>query len=172
MIKFPWIAIAAMALVIVISNILVKFPINNWLTWGALSYPFAFLVTDVTNRRYGAGTARRVVYFGFAVGVLASLYFADTRIALASGSAFLFAQLVDVSLFDWLRDRIWWVAPLISSVVSTILDTYMFFALAFSGSGDPWVQWAMGDLGVKLAMALVSLIPYAAFVRQKKSLIQ
>ncbi len=161
-------AIAAMAFVIVISNILVKIPINDWLTWGALSYPIAFLVTDLTNRYYGASKARIVVYAGFAVGVMASLYFADPRIALASGSAFLVAQLCDVSVFDKLRQKQWWVAPFASSVLGTVLDTFLFFGLAFAGTGNPWLQWATGDLGVKWAVALVALIPYSIFVGRSK----
>ena len=153
-------AVLAMAVIIVASNILVEIPINDWLTWGALTYPLAFLVTDVTNRLYGASAARKVVFFGFAVGVVASLYFATPRIAIASGSAFLVAQLFDVSVFNWLRDRVWWLAPLVSSVLGGILDTFLFFGLAFGGSGDPWLTWATGDLGVKWLVALVALGPY------------
>ena len=152
-----------MAVVIIASNILVSIPINDWLVWGALTYPLAFLVTDLTNRHFGAKSARTVVYAGFAIGVAASLYFADPRIALASGTAFLVAQLCDVTVFDKLRAGIWWIAPLVSSALSTILDTGLFFGLAFAGSGEPWMQWAVGDLMVKWAVAMAALIPYRVF---------
>ncbi len=166
--RFLLLAVIAMAIIIVASNILVEIPVNDWLTWGALSYPFAFLITDLTNRHSGAGTARKVVYAGFAVGIVASLFFADARIALASGSAFLIAQLIDVSVFNRLRAQIWWVAPLVSSILGTVLDTYIFFGLAFAGTGEPWWQWATGDLAVKWAVALVALIPYALFASRQR----
>lgn len=150
-----------MAVVIVVSNILVAIQINSWLTWGTLTFPFAFLVTDLVNRYYGVEKARLVVYAGFAVGVVASLYFAEMRIALASGTAFLIAQLLDVSVFDKLRAKSWWVAPFISSTISTVFDTFLFYALAFVGTGLAWQQWAVGDLGVKWLVALAALIPYA-----------
>ncbi|MEE9320455.1 MAG: queuosine precursor transporter [Granulosicoccus sp.] len=160
MLRFPWLAVLAMAVVIVASNFLVDIPINDWLVWGALTYPFAFLVTDLVNRSHGAATARQVVYSGFAIGVVLSLFLADVRIAIASGTAFLCAQLLDVYVFDRLRNRSWWVAPGISSAISTVIDTLLFFALAFAGTGGPWLQWATGDLGVKWAVALLALIPY------------
>jgi len=162
-------SVVAMAFIIVVSNILVDIPINDWLTWGALSYPFAFLVTDLTNRYYGESKARLVVYVGFAVGVLASLYFADTRIAIASGTAFLAAQLFDVAVFGRLRQKAWWIAPLTSSVLGAVLDTFLFFGLAFGGTGDPWWQWATGDLGVKWAVALLALVPYGIFAMRNKA---
>lgn len=152
-----------MAIIIVVSNILVPVQINSWLTWGTLTYPFAFLVTDLVNRYYGVEKARLVVYAGFAVGVVASLYFADLRIALASGTAFLIAQLFDVSVFDKLRAKSWWVAPFISSAISTVFDTFLFYSLAFVGTGVIWPQLAVGDLGVKWVVALAALIPYALF---------
>lgn len=152
-----------MAVVIVVSNILVAIQINSWLTWGTLTYPFAFLVTDLVNRYYGVSKARLVVYAGFAVGVVASLYFADVRIALASGTAFLISQLLDVSVFDKLRAKTWWVAPFISSAISTVFDTFLFYALAFVGTGVIWQQLAVGDLGVKWLVAVAALIPYALF---------
>ncbi len=155
--------VLAMGVIIVASNILVEYPINDWLVWGALTYPFAFLVTDLTNRFHGANDARKVVLVGFAIGILASLVLADLRIALASGTAFLIAQLCDVSVFDRLRRQIWWVAPLLSSALSTILDTGLFFGLAFGGSGEPWMSWAVGDLMVKWGVALIALIPYRLF---------
>lgn len=163
--------IAAMAVVVTASNVLVQYPINNWLTWGALSYPFAFLVTDLTNRRFGPRSARRVVLVGFACAVVLSAWFATPRIAAASGSAFLIAQLADVQVFDRLRNAKWWQAPLASSALGSTLDTALFFSLAFAGTGLPmvtllawevpeWVTWALGDLGVKAGFALILLIPF------------
>ena len=152
--------IAAMAVVVTVSNVLVQYPLGDWLTWGALSYPFAFLVTDLTNRRLGAGSARRVVLAGFAFAVVLSAWLATPRIAAASGSAFLIAQLADVHVFDRLRNARWWKAPLVSSALGSTLDTALFFSLAFAGSGLPWVPWAIGDLAVKAGFALALLIPF------------
>ena len=157
---FPWVSIAAMGVLIVASNILVEIPINDWLTWGALTYPICFLVTDLTNRARGPETARRVVYVGFAVGVGASLVLADPRIAAASGTAFLIAQLLDVFIFDRLRRASWWQAPLASSMLGSAIDTALFFSLAFAFTGLPWVTWAVGDFGVKAAVALAMLVPF------------
>lgn len=153
-------AIAAMALVIAASNYLVQFPINDWLTWGAFSYPFAFLVTDLTNRAFGPGRARQVVAAGFLLAVVLSLALAPWRIAVASGGAFLLGQLLDVQLFDRLRRASWWLAPLLSSTLASVVDTFVFFGGAFAGEGLPWVTWALGDLAVKLAMALALLAPF------------
>lgn len=167
-------AILAMALVVVASNILVQYPVSgtlaginlaDLLTWGAFTYPAAFLVTDLTNRRYGTASARRVVYAGFAIAVVMSLWFADPRIALASGAAFLVAQLMDVTVFDRLRRRPWWQAPLISSSLASAFDTVLFFTIAFAGTGLPWISWAAGDWGVKMAMALAMLVPYRALMQ-------
>ena len=152
--------IAAMALVVTSSNVLVQYPLNDWLTWGALPYPFAFLVTDLTNRRFGPGAARRVVWAGFACAVVLSAWLATPRIAAASGTAFLVAQLADVQVFDRLRHANWWQAPLVSSALGSTLDTVLFFSLAFTGNGQPWTTWALGDLGVKAGFALVLLIPF------------
>ncbi len=157
--------VAAMAAIVVTSNIAVQYPITqfglqDWLTWGALTYPVAFLVTDLTNRRFGAETARRVVYVGFALAVALSLLLADPRIALASGSAFLLAQLLDILVFDRLRRAAWWRAPLASSVCGSVVDTALFFSLAFAGTGLPWMTWALGDLAAKLAVALCLLLPF------------
>ncbi|MBX2835444.1 MAG: queuosine precursor transporter [Gammaproteobacteria bacterium] len=160
--------IVAMAIVIVASNILVSIPINDLWTWGAFTFPFAFLITDLTNRYWGAGDARKVVFVGFAVGVLASFYLAEPRIALASGVAFITAQLVDVSVFDKLRNTQWWIAPFASSVIGTILDTWLFFFLAFAGTGAVWYGWAVGDLLVKLAVALFALLPYGVWIYTHK----
>jgi queuosine precursor transporter len=186
------IAIAAMSAVVLASNILVQYPVAygalaDYLTWGAFSYPFAFLITDLSNRRFGVRGARRVVYVGFVLAVLLSAYFATPRIAIASGSAFLVAQLLDISIFARLRGRAWWLPPFVSSVISSALDTAMFFSLAFFcgtvpglsatisdalgalGIADtcaplPWVTLALADYGVKLALAAVSIAPYGAMV--------
>ena len=156
--------VIGMALVVVISNIAVSYPINDWLTWGALTYPIAFLVTDMTNRLFGVSRARTVVYAGFLIGVILSLLAADMRIALASGSAFLIAQLLDITIFDKLRQKTWWKAPLISTIISSAVDTLLFFSIAFVATGLPWVTWAIGDYGAKLAMAAILLMPFRFFL--------
>lgn len=184
------IAVAAMGVVVLASNILVQYPVmvgglSDVLTWGAFTYPFAFLVTDLSNRRFGAARARRVVYAGFAVAVALSIYFATPRIAIASGAAFLAAQLLDIGIFASLRDRTWWLPPFVSSVVSSALDTAIFFSVAFFcgavpglgltisdglgrlGVADectalPWVTLALADYLVKLALAALSIAPYGA----------
>ena len=158
------IPIAAMAAVIVLSNVLVQYPINDWLTWGAFSYPLVFLVSDLTNRALGPHAARRVAFAGFAVAVLASLLLAPWRIAAASGAAFLFSQLMDVLVFNRWRRFSWWKAPLIGSLVASVVDTAVFFFLAFVGSGVDWVQLAAGDLAVKATMAVLLLLPYRALL--------
>jgi len=167
-----WIGVIAMILVVTASNIAVQIPINDWLTWGAFTYPVAFLVTDLTNRNLGPAVARRVVFVGFVLGVLLSIYFAGWRIGLASGGAFLVAQLLDVQIFDRLRRGTWWRAPFVSSTLASALDTALFFALAFAGTGLPWVTWAIGDYGVKLAMALGLLIPFRALMPKVRSVEQ
>lgn len=165
--------LAAMGLVILASNILVQYPVQGlvaglnlaeWLTYGAFTYPFAFLVTDTTNRLFGPAAARRIVYAGFALGVVLSLVFADARIAAASGTAFLVAQLLDVTVFDRLRRMSWWKAPLASSLLGSAVDTALFFAIAFAGTGLPWTSWAAGDFVAKLLMALVLLPVFRALV--------
>ena len=164
-----WLPILAMAVVIVASNILVKVPINELWTWGAFTFPFAFLITDLTNRFHGASSARKVVFAGFGIGVVASLVFADPRIAVASGVAFLTAQLVDVSIFNKLRNKDWWIAPFTSSVLSNILDTWLFFFLAFVATGASWYGWAVGDLMVKWAVSLLALLPYGIIVLKNRA---
>ena len=154
------IGVIAMAVVVTASNILVGYPINDWLTWGAFTYPIAFLVTDLTNRRLGSQSARTVVYAGFALAVILSFYFAGWRIAVASGTAFLVAQLLDIFIFNRLRQSVWWRAPLISSSIASAVDTVLFFAIAFAGTAVPWVTLAAGDYLVKLALALFMLIPF------------
>jgi uncharacterized PurR-regulated membrane protein YhhQ (DUF165 family) len=150
----------AMTVVVVASNVLVQLPINDWLTWGAFTYPVAFLVTDLTNRAQGPARARLVVYWGFALAVILSVLLATPRIALASGTAFLTAQLLDVTLFDRLRRAAWWKPPVVSSALASVWDTAVFFTLAFAATGLPWVTWALGDLAVKAFMALLLLAPF------------
>ena len=156
--------IAAMAAVIALSNVLVQHPINDWLTWGAFSYPLVFLVSDLTNRALGPVAARRVAWVGFAVAVLVSLLLAPWRIAVASGAAFLFSQLMDVAVFNRWRASSWWKAPLIGSLVASTVDTAVFFFLAFSGSDMNWLMLAAGDLAVKALMATLLLAPYRALL--------
>ena len=157
--------VIAMAVVVTASNILVEIPINDWLTWGALSYPFAFLVTDLINRALGPSKARVVVYAGFVAAVAMSLLLADARIALASGTAFLLAQLLDIFMFDKLRQASWWKAPIFSSVAPSSLDTLIFFSFAFAGTGLPWETWALGDYGVKLVMVAILIIPFRGLLK-------
>jgi len=193
-------SVLAMAAIVVASNILVQFLFGQWLTWGAFTYPLAFLVTDVMNRIYGAPAARRVVFIGFLVGVACSLIgtqimgefgpLVTLRIALGSGIAFLTAQLLDVAIFDRLRNGGWWQAPVISSLIGSSIDTALFFFIAFSGAlaavlpGDVawanevlpilgagpaaplWVSLAIADWGVKLALALVALVPFRLLTRK------
>ena len=161
-----------MGVVIIISNYLVQFPINKFnlqeiLTYGAFSYPITFLITDLANRRFGKEKAKKLVYFGFAVGILLTLFvstnFKDIisiRIALGSGTAFLIAQLVDVEIFQRLRNNAWFIAPMTSSVFGSIIDTFLFFSISFLGTGIPWVTLAFGDLFVKLLMTFLMLIPF------------
>jgi len=161
-----------MALVIVISNYLVQFPVNyaglqDIFTYGAFSYPIAFLITDLTNRRYGKIVARKIVYIGFILGVTLTLYFStdfsnliSKRIAIGSGTAFLIAQLLDVQVFDRLRKKVWFVAPLASSLIGSCIDTFLFFSIAFYGTEVNWITLSIGDLFIKIFVALVMLIPF------------
>ncbi|MCC0023821.1 MAG: VUT family protein [Hyphomicrobiaceae bacterium] len=196
-----FLAVLAMAIVVVSSNFLVQFPVQGMLgpvdlsqilTWGAFTYPVAFLVNDLTNRHFGPRSARMVVLVGFAIAVVWSAYVASPRIAIASGSAFLLAQLLDTSIFDGLRRSQWWRAPLISSLIGSVIDTILFFGVAFSATfgfvdqlfGSPdgslgfavpflsvggevplWVSLAAGDFIVKMLVALVLLVPYGALRR-------
>ena len=161
-----------MGAVIIFSNFLVQFPINkfnlqNILTYGAFSYPITFLITDLANRRFGKDKARKLVYFGFILGILLTLLvstnFEDVisvRIAIGSGTAFLIAQLIDIEIFQGLRNKVWFIAPMTSSFFGSIIDTFLFFSIAFLGTGIPWVTLSFGDLFVKLLMALLMLIPF------------
>ncbi len=161
----PYIGIPVimMGLVVVLSNVLVTHPINDWLTWGAFTYPLCFLVNDVTNRHYGRQQARTVVYAGFMVGLLLSFIAGDARIAIASGTAFLLAQLLDVHIFYKLRQKSWWQAPLFSTVIASFLDSLLFFAIAFAGTGLPWVKLAVGDFGIKIFMGFCLLPVFRLF---------
>ena len=159
------VGIFAMACTVALANYAVLRPINDWLTWGHFVFPLAFLITDLINRIFGAEAARRVVAGGFAVAVAISLVVATPRIALASGTAFLIGQLVDVAIFDRLRHAVWWRAPVASSVAASIVDTAIFYSLAFAGTGEPWVQWGVADLAVKLTMVLPLLGPFRVLSR-------
>lgn len=156
--------VMAMTLVIVLSNYSVQFPINDWLTWGAFTYPLVFLVCDLTNRTLGPVAARRVAWVGFAVAVVVSGMVAPWRIALASGTAFIVSQLLDVLIFNRWRQSSWWKAPLIGSQVASVVDTGVFFFLAFAGTELDWLRLASGDLMVKAAMAVALLAPYRALL--------
>jgi len=170
--RTPWtglaVGIGAMALIVTAANVGVQFPINDWLTFGAFTYPISFLVTDLCNRAMGPRNARRVVYVGFVIAVALSAVFATPRIAIASGSAFLCAQVLDVQIFDRLRGhRLWWAPPLVSSSIASALDTVLFFSLAFAGTPVPWVTLAIGDYFVKLGLALVMLVPFFVALRAR-----
>ena len=154
----------AMAAIVLLSNLLVQFPISGWLTWGAFAYPVTYLVTDVCNRVAGPSLARHVAWIGFATGLTCSALMAPVRIAAASGGAFIVSQLLDVAVFNRLRQQSWWKAPLLGSAAASVVDTAIFFSLAFAGSTFSWWHLAAGDLGVKLAMALVLLPPYRILV--------
>ena len=161
-----------MGVVVVVSNYLVQFPVqflglNEILTYGAFSYPITFLITDLANRAYGKIVARKVVYIGFVIGIILTLFistnFSDIisiRIAIGSGTAFFVAKNLDVLIFDRLRKRIWFVAPLTSSTLGSITDTFLFFSIAFYSTGVPWITLALGDLVVKLIITLIMLIPF------------
>lgn len=187
------IALVAMTAVVLASNILVQYPFQHmgladYLTWGAFTYPFSFLVTDLSNRRFGPAGARRVVYAGFVLAVILSIILATPRIAIASGSAFLMSQLLDIRIFSRLRHKAWWLPPFVSSVISSALDTAIFFSFAFycgtvpglgmtisdalgaAGIADqcialPWVNLAIADYLVKLALAALAIAPYGAILR-------
>jgi uncharacterized PurR-regulated membrane protein YhhQ (DUF165 family) len=199
--RFTLIYVLLMTLVVVASNILVQYPLQaelaginlaDILTWGAFTYPVAFLITDLTNRQFGPKAARRVVFAGFVVGVTLSFFTAQPRIAIASGSAYLAGQLLDISVFNRLRRMAWWRAPLFGSLIGSMLDTVMFFSFAFApffvffGPNDPfaidwapilgvfqtsaprWISWAIGDFSVKMTVGLVMLLPYGALMNVLK----
>ena len=169
-----------MGVVVLASNYLVQFPINYYglneiLTYGAFSYPIAFLITDLSNRSFGKVVARKIVYIGFAIGISFTLLFSTNftdlisiRIAIGSGTAFLFAQLLDVQIFDNLRQKKWFVAPLTSSLIGSTVDTFIFFSISFYGTGVPWVTLSLGDLSVKIFVALLMLIPFRLLLKTLK----
>ena len=169
-----------MGIIVVISNYLVQFPIQHFglseiLTYGAFTYPMTFLITDLANRAYGKIVARKVVYVGFIIGVLLTLFvstnFKDmisVRIAIGSGIAFFVAQNLDVQVFDRLRNRSWFIAPITSSILGSITDTFLFFSIAFYSTGVPWVSLALGDLAVKIFIAIAMLIPFRMLIHKIK----
>ncbi|WP_295806788.1 queuosine precursor transporter [uncultured Nitratireductor sp.] len=196
-----WPFMAAMALIVTASNFLVQYPFQHFglgdlLTWGAFTYPVAFLINDLTNRRFGPIAARRVVFSGFVLAAILSIWLASPRIAIASGAAFLFAQLFDVAVFDRLRGNAWWHAPLISTLFGSVLDTVLFFSLAFAanfafldtafgledgslafpvslfGTGIEaplWLSLALGDFAVKILIGLAMLVPYGALLATQRA---
>ena len=161
-----------MGVVVLSSNYLVQFPIKYYgleeiLTYGAFTYPIAFLITDLANRSYGKLVARKIVYTGFIIGISFTLFFTtnfsdliSVRIAIGSGTAFIVSQLLDVQIFDKLREKEWFVAPLTSSFIGSLVDTFLFFSISFYGTGVPWVTLSVGDLGVKIFVTLLMLIPF------------
>ncbi len=169
-----------MAIFVTASNFLVQHPINffgmeEFLTYGAITYPVTFLITDLSNRRYGKFVARKIVYMGFILGILLTLFFSTNfsdlisiRIAIGSGTAFLFAQLLDVQIFDKLRSKIWFAAPFISSFIGSLVDTFLFFSIAFYGTGINWITLGIGDFIVKVLMALTMLIPFRILMTSLK----
>ena len=166
-----------MGVVVLSSNYLVQFPINYYglneiLTYGAFSYPVAFLITDLANRFYGKFVARKIVYFGFFIGIIFTLLFStdfadliSIRIAIGSGIAFITAQLLDIQIFDRLRKREWFIAPLTSSVIGSTVDTFLFFSISFYATGVPWVTLSLGDLVVKLFVSLIMLVPFKILLK-------
>ncbi len=169
-----------MGVVVLSSNYLVQFPINYYglseiLTYGAFSYPVAFLITDLANRFYGKFVARKIVYFGFFIGIIFTLIFSTNfadlisiRIAIGSGIAFLTAQLLDIQIFDRLRKKEWFIAPLTSSVIGSTVDTFLFFSISFYATGVPWITLSFGDLAVKLFVSLVMLVPFKILLKISK----
>ena len=169
-----------MGAVVLASDYLVQFPIKHYgleeiLTYGAFSYPIAFLITDLANRSFGKIVARKIVYIGFAIGISFTLLFSTNftdlisiRIAIGSGTAFLVAQLLDVQIFDKLRKKEWFVAPLTSSLIGSTIDTFIFFSISFYGTGIPWITLSLGDLSVKIFVALMMLIPFRLLLKTLK----
>ena len=167
--------------VVLASNYLVQFPIKYYdldkiLTYGAFSYPIAFLITDLTNRSYGKIVARKIVYIGFVIGIAFTFFFSTNfsdlisiRIAIGSGTAFMVAQLLDVQIFDKLRKKKWFVAPLTSSFIGSIVDTFLFFSISFYGTEIPWITLSLGDLTVKILVAFLMLIPFRLLLNTLKA---
>ena len=174
--------VVIMGVIIIISNYLVQFPVNKFhlhdiLTYGAFTYPITFLITDLANRRLEKKEARKLVYIGFTVGILLTTFVSTNfddiisiRIALGSGTAFLIAQLIDIEIFQRLRNKVWFVAPITSSVLGSTIDTFLFFSISFLGTGIPWITLAFGDLFVKFLMAFLMLIPFRLLIFKIKDL--
>jgi uncharacterized integral membrane protein (TIGR00697 family) len=170
--NFFFILASLMALVVALSNYLVQFPVNymglqDLLTYGAFSYPVAFLISDLSNRKYGPNSAKKIVYIGFLFGIFLTFYFSTNysdlisiRIAIGSGTAFLVAQLIDINIFHRLRKKIWFAAPLISSLIGSVIDTFLFFFISFYKTGVNWISLSFGDLLVKIFVALLMLVPF------------
>jgi len=178
--RFFFILAFSMGMVVALSNYLVQFPVTyaglqDIFTYGAFSYPIAFLITDLANRRYGKLIARKIVYIGFIVGIVLTLYFStdfsnliSKRIAFGSGVAFLTAQLLDVQIFDKLRKKVWFLAPLVSSFIGSCVDTFLFFFISFYGTGINWITLSFGDLFVKIFVSLIMLIPFRILLSRIK----
>ena len=166
-----------MGAVVLTSNFLVQFPVHyhglsEILTYGAFTYPIAFLITDLANRSFGKQVAKKIVYFGFFIGISFTLFFSTNfsdlisiRIAVGSGTAFIVSQRLDVYIFDKLRDKYWFIPPLASSINGSVIDTFLFFSIAFYATGIPWFTLALGDLAVKLFVALLMLIPFRILLK-------
>ena len=171
-----------MGAIVLASNYLVQFPIKYYgleelLTYGAFSYPIAFLITDLANRSYGKIVARKIVYIGFLIGIIFTLVFSTNftdlisiRIAVGSGTAFIVAQLLDVQIFDKLRKKKWFIAPLTSSFIGSTVDTFLFFSISFYATGIPWFTLSLGDLTVKIFVALIMLIPFRLLLGNIKTI--
>lgn len=169
-----------MGVIVLASNYLVQFPVHYYglseiLTYGAFTYPMAFLITDLANRSFGKEVAKKIVYLGFFIGISFTLFFSTNfsdlisiRIAIGSGSAFMISQRLDVYVFDKLRNRYWFIAPLASSITGSVTDTFLFFSIAFYATGIPWFTLALGDLAVKLFVALLMLVPFRMLLRSFK----
>jgi len=169
-----------MGVIVLSSNYLVQFPINYYglseiLTYGAFSYPVAFLITDLANRFYGKFVARKIVYIGFFIGIIFTLLFSTNfadlisiRIAIGSGVAFITAQLLDIQIFDRFRKKEWFIAPLTSSFIGSTVDTFLFFSISFYATGVPWITLSLGDLAVKLFVSLLMLIPFKILLKISK----
>lgn len=159
----------AMIFIVVTCNYLVQFPINDWLTYGSFTYPLAFLINEVTNRLYGPKEARKVVYVGFTIAVLLSIWLATPKIAFASGMAFLVSQLLDIAIFTNLRQKTWWYAPFFASFIASFVDTAIFFALAFWNESVPLMQWAFSDFAIKVLFDVILLWPFRMAIRRTLS---
>ena len=169
-----------MGIIVLASNYLVQFPIHYYglseiLTYGAFTYPIAFLITDLANRSFGKEIAKKIVYFGFFIGISFTLFFSTNfsdlisiRIAIGSGTAFIVSQRIDIYVFDKLRNKYWFIPPLASSVNGSVIDTFLFFSIAFYATGMPWLTLAIGDLTVKLFVALIMLLPFRMLLRTFK----